>query len=599
MLTSRQINLGRPANLANPFNANRTAWWKVLRSSPYYGGPYLQDLIGATKGNRTFRSTLTNGPVFGAPRGEPGGFGSLSFDGTNDYVAVGNIAALNPTTTSFSFRLWFKNLTTGTVRFLASKGNGSASATAGWSIFLDSSSVLAVRCADGTAKAAQTVAFTDTTRWHCVDLVIDTTAGTILGYLDGSNAGWSNGGVGAAGNSLSGFTSITTATACDFGRRSDNTSFFTGYTDGFSAWSVARSARQAAQLYAEELAGCPTTLNWLPTKRWFLGTSGGVTTAFPGASVGLSIARAVAVLTETAPGRAVDLSIARAVGVSNLAGSGRAVDLSIVRAPGSIAVPMPGRAVDLTAARGSGGTKIAMPGFSIALSIVAGGTLGTSTQTRAGISVSMSVPRAIGILKAGGTGVVKDLSIARAAAANLSTATGRTVCLTIARGVPVGGATTEARAGYSVGLSVARAVGIEVVPYTWTRTLLGGQAMRARAAYRLEVFDDEDFEIYGTIRSLATLAGARLQFHGYDSTGAVAWDSNAVPPTATVAVTDAAARTYDATSPPKEAGIYRWFITITNTGQVTDAVWGYLTVTKRNAPISSVLQDLLVGDYIR
>lgn len=262
-------------------------------------------------------------------------------------------------------------------------------------------------------------------------------------------------------------------------------------------------------------------------------------------------------VTVTAAGVCVDLSIARAIGAAKKIAAGRAVDLSIARAPGSIVVPMPGRALDLSVARG------------------------------------------VGVISSAGTGIVKDLSIARAAAAKLSTATGRTVCLTIARGVPVGGATTEARAGYSVGLSVARAVGIEVVPYTWTRTLLGGQAMRARAAFRLEVFDDEDWEIYGTIRSLATLAGARLQFHGYDSTGAVAWDSDAVPPTATVAVTDAAARTYDATSPPKEAGIYRWFITITNPGQVTDAVWGYLTVTKRNAPISSALQDLLVGDYIR
>lgn len=130
-------------------------------------------------------------------------------------------------------------------------------------------------------------------------------------------------------------------------------------------------------------------------------------------------------------------------------------------------------------------------------------------------------------------------------------------------------------------------------PYVWHRELRIEETVRARAAYKIEVFDNEVFELYGSIDVLSTLAGANLQFIGYDSLGNVAWDSNAVPPTATVQVTDPAACTYDATAGPLPCGVYRWFVIITNTGQVTDPIWGYLTVDKQNAPIPQWKQDAL------
>jgi len=104
--------------------------------------------------------------------------------------------------------------------------------------------------------------------------------------------------------------------------------------------------------------------------------------------------------------------------------------------------------------------------------------------------------------------------------------------------------------------------------------------MKQRAPYRLEVFDVEDAEVYGTISAVDTLAGALLRFVGWDSSGTVAWDTN--DPTdvhGTVTVTDATLKTYAATVAPLPAGVYTWEVQRTNAGQAAVLVWGYLTVT--------------------
>jgi len=104
--------------------------------------------------------------------------------------------------------------------------------------------------------------------------------------------------------------------------------------------------------------------------------------------------------------------------------------------------------------------------------------------------------------------------------------------------------------------------------------------MKQRAPYRLEVFDAEDAEVYGTISAVDTLAGALLRFVGWNVAGDVVWDTE--DPTTvhgTVTVTDATLKTYAATVAPLPAGVYTWEVQRTNTGQKAVLVWGYLTVT--------------------
>lgn len=113
--------------------------------------------------------------------------------------------------------------------------------------------------------------------------------------------------------------------------------------------------------------------------------------------------------------------------------------------------------------------------------------------------------------------------------------------------------------------------------------------MKQRAPYRLEVFDNEDWEPYGPLNNVDTLVGATLRFVGWDPDGEVVWDTDAptdIP--ATVTVTSLAEKTYAATAGPLPANtstsppsnkVYTWAVQRTNPGQGATLVWGYVTVT--------------------
>lgn len=113
--------------------------------------------------------------------------------------------------------------------------------------------------------------------------------------------------------------------------------------------------------------------------------------------------------------------------------------------------------------------------------------------------------------------------------------------------------------------------------------------MRQRAPYRDEVFDCEDFAIYGSISAVDTLAGASLRFVGWDAAGNVVWDTDDqtdIP--ALVSITDASAKRYsaavgalpaDTSTTPAGNKVYSWEVQRTNSGQGAALVWGFVTVT--------------------
>ena len=49
------------------------------------------------------------------------------------------------------------------------------------------------------------------------------------------------------------------------------------------------------------------------------------------------------------------------------------------------------------------------------------------------------------------------------------------------------------------------------------------------------------------------------------------------------------------TTPPKEPGVYKWQVRITNPGQCTTPVWGYLTITDSNGEIPAATIRALTG----
>jgi hypothetical protein len=242
---------------------------------------------------------------------------------------------------------------------------------------------------------------------------------------------------------------------------------------------------------------------------------------------------------------------------------------------------------------GGWGTTVAVSGACVALANPrAPGSAYSSASGRAVALAESTTPTAT---RFGGTGRSLALADARAVASKLTVVAGRLACLAIVRGSTSTGSLIEARDGASVTLSLVRAE-LAAPPYEWRREIIGVTPVKARAAFRLEAFDYEDIEIFGTIGTVATLAGANLQFIGWDSDGHVAWDSELGSGSATVTVTDATARTYAATTSPKSADVYRWQIRITNDGQRTVPVWGYLTITASDAAIPPDTIAALTGE---
>lgn len=79
------IDLSRPVDWRDPLNRGLVAWWLAMPHSGFRGQTW-RDLVGLS-GKKTNHGTLTNGPAWQGPRGRTGGWGALSFDGSDDYVS--------------------------------------------------------------------------------------------------------------------------------------------------------------------------------------------------------------------------------------------------------------------------------------------------------------------------------------------------------------------------------------------------------------------------------------------------------------------------------------------------------------------------------
>ena len=131
-----------------------------------------------------------NAPVLAAAGGLDfsGGDGAVETSGSNDLDMRG---------TDFTVEAWFYY--DGSASFdemIVAKGNSDDDA-AGYSIRVDGDElVVRLNAAGGDANgdtAAQSINLGSDAGWKHVAMVIDNANGTIKGYLDGSNAGWTNG----------------------------------------------------------------------------------------------------------------------------------------------------------------------------------------------------------------------------------------------------------------------------------------------------------------------------------------------------------------------------------------------------------------------
>ena len=157
----------------------------------------------------TVEGVLENGTSF-----SPEYKGGWTFDGTNDYLNLGDRVNINPELDSFTCNVFFKiDPSSNNTNIIASKGNNS-SGNIGWMIYYHNiNEVITVRCNgnDSVSQRAGQYIPINKGQNYMVTMVINRTDNTIKGYLNGSNVGWIDGNYNGVftSNSISGFGSIT------------------------------------------------------------------------------------------------------------------------------------------------------------------------------------------------------------------------------------------------------------------------------------------------------------------------------------------------------------------------------------------------------
>lgn len=94
------IDPARPVNWEHPLLQGLAGWWIPVPNSGWRGGLTLRDVA------KRNHATLTNGPIWRGTN-PPGGYGSILYDGSNDFTSISNASAYaRAAGSSFTFGCW-------------------------------------------------------------------------------------------------------------------------------------------------------------------------------------------------------------------------------------------------------------------------------------------------------------------------------------------------------------------------------------------------------------------------------------------------------------------------------------------------------------
>jgi hypothetical protein len=199
------------------------AWWEMDESS----------------GSTCYDATANNidGTIYGAALNS----GYYSFDGTNDYVELGN--ACRPTD-EITISFWLRSEGAGETRLILSNYNYSTN-WYGYGVFLTSAGYIRMQIADGSGTMVQvttTSSLTGTT-WHHVVITWD--GSTVSIYVN-------NGATPTTGSYTSSIA-YTSASNLHFGSNEEGTgSFYLGDLRKVGIWNRDITTDEINELYTEE-----------------------------------------------------------------------------------------------------------------------------------------------------------------------------------------------------------------------------------------------------------------------------------------------------------------------------------------------------------
>lgn len=245
-----EIDWENPVNKDHHLNRGRVSWWLAGPSGT--GGNKIRDLINrnhATLSNMAISTTSS----WKSAQGRSGGIGSISFDGTNDYMIVSDNDNLDVTKLTVS--LWFKRRGNTTYTHFMCKG-GAATWTAPyaiWCVRLYGTSIQSwINDGADTANYVNGVTTISNNRWYHIAITYDGTTLTL--YLDGK---YQN-------SKVRSVTLSTSIYNVYFGSTTGlgASEFLNGYMDDMTIYNRALSASEMYSLYNEARQGYPNTLNY-------------------------------------------------------------------------------------------------------------------------------------------------------------------------------------------------------------------------------------------------------------------------------------------------------------------------------------------------
>lgn len=214
-------------------------YWAMNESANSWNGTSGEVKDFSVNGNNGTGSGFTSSaPSTSSKYGNAG-----VFDGSNDYVNVGDPAngSLDFGTNSFTVSSWFKNTTASS--FIVNKTSGSS--TAGYEILAGPGAAygdIQFRIWDGPNVVAtqQTIHGTNDNAWHMITAVVDRSTQIVTVYLDG---------VSRTTDNISTVGSVSNSANFEIGARGTN-SFYNGSVDDTRVYNRPLSASEVTQLYS-------------------------------------------------------------------------------------------------------------------------------------------------------------------------------------------------------------------------------------------------------------------------------------------------------------------------------------------------------------
>jgi hypothetical protein len=253
--TLAPVFLTQPANRQHNLNQGCVAWWLTLPG--WDGGRQWIDLMGENHG------TLSGAAW--SRSWTPGGWGSLSFNGTSNYVSVPDTPSLRPGAGDFAISCWFQAPAINQYGPFVTKRNNSTfdQYDIGVGHLTGAGAVIPAKCLflatyPGLVAYHTTADIADGAWHHAV--FIRPAAGTLSIYVDGVSQA-------LTGDSGSPTSTVANTVPVLFGN-DNGSNYYNGKLDDIRYYGRLLSASEVWQLYNLSRLGYPGVLNRLDLAEW-------------------------------------------------------------------------------------------------------------------------------------------------------------------------------------------------------------------------------------------------------------------------------------------------------------------------------------------